>query len=212
METSPRNRHHTGGESVEPSTPDELLEKLRLATPGSSEWILYAAAAFDAVVEHPMILVGGGAQVVYTQQPRPTDVDMVGLITARDLQVLDDAGFVRHGRHWLHSWTLDEVFVEVPDAVLLGVDTPRLVDVDGHQLRVISVDDLMMDRLVQATDRTDITWDEAVALAGAAFHRVNWDRIRERCMIKRTEDIGLLHLPQVLDEVLAEVQGSGATA
>ena len=64
----------------------------------------------------------------------------------------------------------------------------------------------MMDRLVQATDRTDTTWDEVMSLAGGTYKEVNWDRIRARCMVKRTEDIGLHILPQVLDEVLAEFE------
>ena len=188
-------------------TPAELIAQAHQAEAGSPEWILYSAAAFDAMVEHPMILVGGGAQVVYTQQHRPTDVDMVGRITPRDLQVLDDAGFERRGRHWMHAWTLMEgVFVEVPDTVLMGEDPPRVVDVGGHQLRVISIDDLMMDRLVQATDRTDTTWDEVISLARATHKDVNWERIRARCMIKRKEDLGLHILPQVLDEVLAEAK------
>ena len=186
-------------------SPAELLERARKATFGSPEWILYSAAAFDALVEHPMILVGGGAQVVHTEQSRPTDVDMVGRITPRDLQVLEEAGFERRGRHWLHAWTWEGLLVEVPDSVLMGEDPPELVEVGGHELRVISVDDLMMDRLVQATDRTDITRDEVLSLAEATYERVNWDRIRERCMTKRTEDLGLHILPEVLDEVLADV-------
>ena len=77
-------------------------------------------------MEHPLILVGGGAQVVYTQQPRPTDVDLVGRITPRDLQALEDAGFERTGRHWLHAWKhMEGVFVEVPASVLLGEDPPE---------------------------------------------------------------------------------------
>ena len=44
-------------------------EVLRLEL-GTPQWILYAAAAFDSVVEHPQTLVGGGAQVHYTQKSR----------------------------------------------------------------------------------------------------------------------------------------------
>ena len=153
-----------------------------------------------------MILVGGGAQVIYTQQPRPTDVDLVGRITPYDLQALADAGFKRHGRHWLHAWKQDEMFVEVPATALIGEDPPRVVDVGGHPLQIISVEDLMMDRLVQATDRTDTTWDEVIELAEATYKRVNWDTIRSRCMTKRTEDLGLHILPQVLNEVTAEIE------
>jgi len=56
-------------------------EVLRLE-PGTPQWILYAAAAFGSVVEHPQTLIGG-AQVHYTQQSRPTDIDMVGRIASR---------------------------------------------------------------------------------------------------------------------------------
>ena len=153
-----------------------------------------------------MILVGGGAQVYYTNQPRPTDVDLVGRITPNDLQALTDAGFERHGRHWLHAWTSEGGFVEVPDSVLIGQDPPELIEVGGHELRVISLEDLMMDRLVQATDRTQITWDEVLSLARATHQRVNWNKIRSRCMTKRTEELGLYILPQVLDEVIASIE------
>ena len=187
-------------------TSNELLERARQAVPGSPEWILYAAAAFDALVEHPQILVGGGAQVVHTRQHRPTDIDLVGPITPRDMEALADAGFEKQGRHWIYAWTLMEgVSVEVPSGHLLGQDPPEIIDVDGHPLQVISLEDLMIDRLVQATDRTPVTWDEAMELAGASFDRVNWDVVRTRCMVKRKEDIGLHKLPQVWDEVLARL-------
>ncbi|MDE0132224.1 MAG: hypothetical protein OXM62_05100 [bacterium] len=191
---------------VVPLTPAELRARARNAEPGSPEWILYSAAAFDAMVECPLILVGGGAQVVHTQQHRPTDIDMVGRITQRDFEALAAAGYEKQGRHWIYAWKrVDGVDVEVPAAVLMGEDPPEIVDVGGHHLRVISLHDLMMDRLVQATDRTDVTWDEVMELAEATFDRVNWDTVRARCMVKRKEDIGLHILPQVLDEVLAEL-------
>ncbi|MDE0675621.1 MAG: hypothetical protein F4Y83_03045 [Acidimicrobiia bacterium] len=62
-----------------------------------------------------------------------------------------------------------------------------------------------MDRLVHATDRTEVTWDEVIELAEATGDRVNWDAVRARCMVKRNDDIGLHILPQILDEVLAEL-------
>ena len=88
----------------------------------------------------------------YTNQPRPTDMDLAGRITPDDLEALAGAGFERHGRHWLHAWTSEGGFVEVPDSILMGEDTPELIDVGDHRLRVISLEDLMMHRLVQQTD------------------------------------------------------------
>ena len=186
---------------------ERLIRAVRQAKPGFPEWILFSAAAFDVVVEQPQILVGGGAQVVHTEQDRSTDIDLVGWITPRDMEALADAGFKKEGRHWIYAWTLmDGVSVEVPAAVLLGQDPPVEVNVGGHPLRVISLDDLMMDRLVQATDRTDVTWDEAIELAEATFDRVDWDKVRARCMVKRKEDIGLHILPRVLDDVLGHLE------
>ncbi len=48
-------------------------------------------------------------------------------------------------------------------------------------MRIIALEDLMMDRLVQATDGTAVTWDEANLLANAAHDRVDWDAIEARC-------------------------------
>ena len=154
-------------------TPDELLEQASKTVPGSPDWALYYAAAFDAVVEHPQILVGD-AQVVRTEQHRPADID-IGRIAPRDMEC----------RHRVYARNLMEgVDVEVPDAVLVGQDPPEIVDVAGHRLRVISLDDLMMDRLVQATDRTPATWDEVIELGEATFDRVNWDKVRTRVVVQ----------------------------
>ena len=81
-----------------------FLEGTLRSKPGSPQWILYAAAAFDSIVEYPQILVGGGAQLFYTQQSRPTDIDMVGRITSRDMESLPAAGFKKKGRHWYYGW------------------------------------------------------------------------------------------------------------
>lgn len=188
---------------------DGFLEGILRSEPGSIEWILYAAAAFDSIVENPQTLVGGGAQVFYTKQNRPTDIDMVGRITARDMESLAAAGFKKKGRHWHYGWEHENgVLVEVPSGASYGVDTPDIVFVKGYPLRVITLNDLMMDRLVQATDNTDETWDEAVDLARYAGGLVDWELIRVRCAEQQT-DIGLRGLPRVLDDVL-DVLGIGS--
>ncbi len=187
-------------------TAAHLLESARCAPPGSAEWVLYSAAAFDALVRSPLVLVGGAAQVIHTAGERPTAIDMVGLITPLDERTLADAGFVREGRHWIYHWAADQgIAVEVPSNSLLGEETPELIDVGGRRLRVISVNDLMMDRLMQATDGTAITWEEALSLGVAARDRVNWQSLKSRCLAGRTADIGLNTLPEVLDRLLREL-------
>ena len=164
---------------------------------------MYAAAAFDSIVENPQTLVGGGAQVFYTEQPRPTDIDMVGRITSRDMESLAAAGFKKKGRHWYYGWEHENgVLVEVPSEQSYGVDNPNIVHVGGYPLRVISLNDLMVDRLVQATDGSGVTWDEVMQLAGIAGGRVDWELIRVRCRELQKTDIGLRGLPRMLGDVL----------
>ena len=63
----------------------------------------------------------------------------------------------------------------------------------------------MMDRLMQATDGADITWQEALSLGVAARDRVNWQSLKSRCLAARTADIGRNTLPEVLDRLLREL-------
>lgn len=192
-------------------TPDELLEQARRAASGSFDWVLYTAAAFDALVESRLVLVGGAAQVVYTKEHRPTDIDMVGPITPRDERVLAEAGFAREGRYWTYDWSDTEGFmVEVPGSALWEGETAVEINVGGHPLGVVSLEDLVLDRLTQATDGTQVTWDDALSLSVATWDRVDWDKVRSRCMSKRSEDLGLQDLLEVLDNVLAAVGVTGA--
>ena len=60
--------------------------------------------------------------------------------------------------------------MEVPSDRLddYALEAPRVIDLAPGQLAVISLNDLMMDRLLQATGGEPITMDEAVRLATAA--------------------------------------------
>jgi len=82
------------------------------------------------------------------------------------MEALAAAGFQKKGRHWYYGWEHESgVLVEIPSETSYGVDPPEIVVVSGYPLRVISPNDLMVDRLVQATDGTEPTWDEALQLA-----------------------------------------------
>ena len=158
----------------------ELLALAVAAPPDSAERVLYAAAAFDALTVADLVLVGGAAQLTYTGIGRLTDIDLVGVVTAEDEAQIQAAGFHRDGRHWVYEVGGVAIGIEVPGDRLLGDEEPELVDLGGVSIAIISVTDLMMDRLVQATDGTAITYDEASQLAVAAGDRINWDRIEER--------------------------------
>ena len=195
MEGVTGNRYE-GGAAAPGVKPSELLALARRAPPDSVDQLLLAAAAFDAVVRAPLVLVGGAAQVIHT------GIDMVGQIESGDRAALARVGFVRDGRHWVWGSGNREVAIEVPGSTLLGEDPPELVAVEGSVVRVISVNDLMMDRLIQATDGTAITWEEALSLARAARERIDWTLIESRCRTAQADDFFLRKLPAVMDRLM----------
>ena len=83
----------------------------------------------------------------------------------------------------------------------MGVDPPEMVEVEGFILRVISVNHLMMDRLMQTTDGTFVTWHEALALTIAAKDRIDWTLIGSRCTTAKADDLFFRDLPAVLGRI-----------
>ena len=127
---------------------------------------------------------------------------MVGSVDSRDEAALARLGFVRDGRHWVWGTGDEEIAIEVPAETLCGEDPPELVEVEGVVVRVISINDLLMDRLVQATDGTLVTWDEALALAITAQDRIDWSIVEARSRTAQADDFFLQNLPTVLDRLI----------
>ncbi len=185
-------------------SPAELLARALDADPDSAERILFVVAAFDGLTDGPMILVGGGAQVTHTGVGRLTDIDLVGHLSAADEASIAGAGFARVGRHWVYESDSATIAVEVRRHAD-GEETPELVDVEGTIVRIISLNDLMMDRLTQATDGTITTWEEARMLATAAGDRIGWASLEERCERRARTDALLRSLPDLLARVRPDV-------
>jgi hypothetical protein len=92
------------------------------------------------------VLVGGAAVELYTQGAYTTgDLDLVGSVTRGVARALEGAGFERHGRHWIHEDA--QVFVEFPGESLEPEERALWLDIGGVRLLVISVEDLLVDRL-----------------------------------------------------------------
>jgi hypothetical protein len=183
------------------TNPQELLQRALAAPPDSAERILFAAAGFNALTDRDLVLVGGAAQATHTGIGRVTDIDLVGYISSSDEDRIRAAGFRRVGRHWVLEHHDNALAIEVPDTELLGEEPPELVDVDGTRVAIIAVTDLMMDRLLQASDRTRVTREEAGQLAVAASDRIDWDQLAERAARVAKSDPFLRDLPSLLDEI-----------
>lgn len=178
----------------------DLLERALAAPPDSAERILFSAAGFGALVEADIVLVGGGAQVTHTGVGKVTDIDVTGEITEADEKRLIEAGFSKEGRHWVMEGSGGVIAVEVPAAELDGVEPPERIDVEGTTVLVISVTDLMMDRLIQTTDGTTVTYDEALQLAVAGHERIAWEKLRRRAEGVAAAEPFLKTLPALVDE------------
>jgi len=139
---------------------------------------LWLVAAIDAIVPRPVFLVGGAAVDLHTGRYQPTDVDIVGVVTTADRSALVDAGFVETGgRHlrWDYPDGTSE-WVEFPETTLEGsCEHIRLSDT--VTMNVITVESLIVDRIVQATDGTVVTFDEALRLIVATADRVDWSAV-----------------------------------
>ena len=129
------------------------------------------------------MLVGGAAAELHTGWYRPTDIDLVGHRKSDQARSLGELGFKKDRRHWLFSFDDGETLaIEVPGDRLgdFVTEPPLVIDLAPGELAVISLNDLMMDRLLQATGGEPVTFDEAVRLGVAAYERIDWQKLEER--------------------------------
>jgi hypothetical protein len=165
------------------TAPGDLLRRAAGAGIGSTERKLLTAAAFSEAALENAVLVGGTAVELHTGSYRPTDIDLVGSTRSGSDATLVWLGFARKGRHWLFTFADGETLaIEVPGDRLddYALEAPLLIDLAPGQIAVISLNDLMMDRLLQATGGEPVTMDEAVRLAAAAYERIDWEKLSAR--------------------------------
>lgn len=164
-------------------TPQDLIDRALAAGHDDPARPLLVAAAIDLALGRSFVVVGGTAVNLHTGSYRPTDIDLVGAITPRDRDALTELGFRSEGRHLVLDSPSGAIPVEFPGGRLFEFATrpPDRIEVaPGIVVEVIALDDLMMDRLVQATDGSPVTRSEAVALAVAAYRRIDWAGLAER--------------------------------
>ncbi|MEA1903817.1 MAG: hypothetical protein U9N56_09850, partial [Actinomycetota bacterium] len=89
--------------------------------------------------------------------------------------------------------------LEFPDTQVDG-DVAFVVLGEQDSLTVISRDSLVVDRLIQASDNTKITFDDAVRLGMALGDTIDWARVEAEIDVRHSLEPGL-GLPQVLRRV-----------
>ena len=161
-----------------------MLERGLGMDPGDPARALLVAAAVCEAVGRSFVVVGGSAVSFHTGSYRPTDIGFVGPIDEEGRTRLTALGFRASGRHLvIDSPQGGVILIEFPAEELFGFATepPERIEVaEGVVVEVIALDDLMMDRLIQATDGTPVALGEAVLLAVAAYRRIDWGSLERR--------------------------------
>lgn len=173
-----------------------LLREADGAPPDSVKRHLFVVAAVEAILDRSVVLVGGAAVNVVTGTYYPTDLDLVASVSTEDRRRLVAGGFEWAGvghRHLSITMTDGEVIlVEFPDSKLDAVFPPERIEIEpGVSVSVISLNDLAMDRLRQATDGTPVTLEAAIDLAVAAYASIDWDWQEKRSESPELEATGV---------------------
>lgn len=176
------------------------------AKSGSIERTLWITALVSEVLDRRVVLIGGAAHNLYTGEYRPTDIDLAATGVGRsEFETLAKHGFIDRGighRHIeLHLRDSEPPeLVEFPTDLtdIDSTDTVRLAE--GVAVEVISLSDLVVDRLVQATDGTPVTFDDAVALLVATSSEVDWTTVM-RLVEQRSDEPFLNELQEVFESI-----------
>src|SRR3989338_1175113 len=103
------------------------------------------AEALRQIGEDP-VLVGGGAVEFYTEGGYATkDIDMVAVGGAPLWGVMQQLGFMQQGKDFIRNDL--KIYIELPSETLNEGEQSDLLDVGGIPLKIISLEDLVVDRL-----------------------------------------------------------------
>ncbi|MHB2035180.1 MAG: hypothetical protein ACYCPW_00350, partial [Nitrososphaerales archaeon] len=92
-------------------------------------------------------LVGGEAVEIYTAGQFSTgDIDITTSNRAATIKLLLDLGFTRTGMIWLYADL--GIAVQIVSSFPSHVEKNRTISVNGHKVKVVGVEDLIVDRLV----------------------------------------------------------------
>lgn len=101
-------------------------------------------ALADFIIEP--VLVGGGAVEFYTMGAYTTgDIDLVAPSGKDIVERLKLLGFEKKGKNFVSNKL--NIFLEFPSASLSHNEKYNELDIDGDKIRIISIEDLIVDRL-----------------------------------------------------------------
>jgi hypothetical protein len=155
----------------------EQAEKLLRQVPKAKRPLdqrLLVAAALSAVMTPPPIVVGGTAEEFWTgDEYHPTDLDLIPGPSRADQEAFRKLGFRKEGRHWLREDI--PIATEFPHDESFEVRRTFNEKVTNVVVKIIGVDDLYLDRLVQSTSTMNVRDQHFSSLVAVAL--TNWDQL-----------------------------------
>lgn len=148
------------------------------AEPNGVRRSLWLAKTADYAIKDRAVLVGGAAVNLHTGSYRPTDIDMCAYLDESDRRALVQLGF-SHAQddHFSFEFADGEVWLLEFPATRVDGDVSS-VSLSAHdKLDLIRLESLVVDRFLQATDGTGVTFDEALRLVVAVYDDVDWEWI-----------------------------------
>lgn len=143
------------------------------------------AEALRQIGDDP-VLVGGAAVEFYTDGNYSTkDIDMIAMGGPSLWKVMEELGFKRQGKDFIHSGL--NIYIEFPSDALNPDEKSDLIEIDGIPLKIISIEDLIVDRLVAYQ-----FWKSSIDGLNAIFllelGKGDMQRVRERAEAREVQD------------------------
>jgi hypothetical protein len=160
--------------------PNELKRKLLLIGYISSRLSRRGGSVF---------LVGGQAVETYTAGQYTTgDIDITTTDRKRTEEVLAQMGFVREGMVWLSERLA--MAVHIVGSYPSRTEKARTIEVGPFEVRVVGVEDLIIDRLAAAKFwKSERDAEQASALFRGFMDRLDIDYLRRRAKEEKVEDL-----------------------
>jgi hypothetical protein len=123
------------------------------------------------------ILVGGSAVEFYTRGVcKSIDIDLLGDRESL-VKLLEDMGFSRTGRHWFYT---KDIGIEIVGSSAEGRRVNEVLH-EGKLIRIISIEDLIVDRLNACKHwKSHYDCEQAQVLAGAYWDKLDTEYLKSR--------------------------------
>ena len=155
------------------------------------------AEALRQIGEDP-ILVGGAAVEFYTEGDYATqDIDMVAVGGPPLWKIMEELGFSRQGKDFIAKKL--EIYIEFPSEVLGSSEQSDILDVEGIPLKIISLEDLIVDRLCSYKFWRSMT-DGVAAMLLLELGKADMARLKSQAQLREVTD-ALNAVTKIYEEV-----------